>query len=135
MSSFVAYSWPLTFGDPSAMRWHLVIVVTVSLGCGGTAAQADPPPAAPVVLTKADLPPLRLLPSANPAMVVSPHRVSAGSPQSRQEIHDRDIADCLQMWDSGTHMTKQEWANTCRRVQTRLDNLKVDATMPKTKVR
>jgi hypothetical protein len=39
------------------------------------------------------------------------------------------------MWDSGTHMTKPEWANTCKRVQTRLDNLKVDATMPKTKIR
>ena len=117
------------------MRWHLVIAVTVSLGCGGTAAQADPvsPPATAAVLTKTDLPALRLLPSAN--QTVSPHRVSAGTQQSRQELHDRDVADCMQMWDSGTHMTKQEWANTCKRVQTRLDNLKVDATMPKTKIR
>jgi hypothetical protein len=117
----------------SAMRLHLVIVLTFSLGCGASSAQAGPvsPPATP----DTDLPALRLLPSANPTMAVSPHRISAGSPQSRQKIHDRDVADCLQMWDSGTHMTKPEWANTCKRVQTRLDNLNVDVTMPKTKVR
>jgi hypothetical protein len=117
----------------SAMRLHLFIVLTFSLGCGASSAQAGPvsPPATP----DTDLPALRLLPSANPTMAVSPHRISAGSPQSRQKIHDRDVADCLQMWDSGTHMTKPEWANTCKRVQTRLDNLNVDVTMPKTKVR
>ncbi len=35
-------------------------------------------------------------------------------------------AECLKMWDSGTHMSKQEWSNTCDRIQTRLDNLKVE---------
>ena len=122
-----------SFGESSAMRFHLVIVLTFSLGCGATTAQAGPvsPPATPVP----DLAPLRILPSANPTMVVSPHREPAGAPQSRQKDHDRDVADCMQMWDSGTHMTKQQWASTCKRVQTRLDNLKVDATMPKTKVR
>jgi hypothetical protein len=39
--------------------------------------------------------------------------------------------DCIKMWDSGTHMTKQQWSRTCKRVQTRLDNLKVDAIIPK----
>jgi hypothetical protein len=38
------------------------------------------------------------------------------------------------MWDAGTHMTKQQWSNTCKRIQTRLDNLGVEATMPKAKV-
>ena len=117
------------------MRLHLAIVVTLSLGCGATSAQADPvsPPATPVTLTKADLSPLRLLPSA-PTIVVSPHR-ETGIPQSRQKDHDRDVADCMQMWDSGTHMTKQQWAGTCKRVQTRLDDLNIDMTMPKTKAR
>ena len=120
----------------SAMRLHLVMVLTFSLGCGASSAQAGPvsPPATP----DTDLPALRLLPSANPTMAVSPsiltHSWVAAYPQSRQKIHDRDVADCLQMWDSGTHMTKPEWANTCKRVQTRLDNLNVDV-MPKTKVR
>lgn len=30
------------------------------------------------------------------------------------------IANCEQMWDRGTHMTKREWSLTCRRVQYRL---------------
>jgi len=52
--------------------------------------------------------------------------------QSREKQHDSDVADCMQMWDSGTHMTKQAWARTCKRVQSRLDNLKIDALMPET---
>jgi hypothetical protein len=35
-------------------------------------------------------------------------------------------AECIGMWDAGTHMTKQEWANTCTRIQTRLENLRVE---------
>ena len=34
------------------------------------------------------------------------------------------------MWDSGTHMTKQAWSHTCKRVHTRLDNLNLEAIMP-----
>jgi hypothetical protein len=26
------------------------------------------------------------------------------------------LAQCLKDWDAGTHMTRQEWARTCRRV-------------------
>ena len=32
------------------------------------------------------------------------------APQSRQNVYDSAVADCMQMWDSGTHMTKQEWS-------------------------
>ena len=35
-------------------------------------------------------------------------------------------AECIKMWDAGTHMSKQEWASTCARIQTRLENLKVE---------
>jgi len=42
------------------------------------------------------------------------------------------VADCLGLWDKGTHMTKGEWAATCNRVQGRLDNLKVDPVSPPT---
>ena len=35
-------------------------------------------------------------------------------------------AECMAMWDAGTHMSKREWANTCDRIQTRLDNLKIE---------
>jgi hypothetical protein len=35
-------------------------------------------------------------------------------------------AECMRMWDAGTHMTKREWSSTCDRIQTRLDNLKIE---------
>jgi len=48
-------------------------------------------------------------------------------------LHDSGVVDCMQMWDSGTHMTKQEWSRACKRVQTRLDGLDGDAFMRATK--
>ena len=48
-------------------------------------------------------------------------------------LHDSGVVDCMQMWDSGTHMTKQEWSRSCKRVQARLDSLNVDVIMPKPK--
>ena len=39
---------------------------------------------------------------------------------------DDSKAECIKMWDAGTHMSKQEWANTCARIQTRLENLRVE---------
>jgi hypothetical protein len=36
------------------------------------------------------------------------------------------MADCIHLWDKGTHMTKEQWARTCKRIQTRLDNLKIE---------
>jgi hypothetical protein len=44
-------------------------------------------------------------------------------------LHDNGVGDCMEMWDSGTRMTKQEWSRACKRVQTRLDNFNVDAIM------
>lgn len=41
------------------------------------------------------------------------------------------IADCMRLWDKGTHMTKQEWATTCRRVQSRVGNANVAPIVPK----
>jgi hypothetical protein len=55
------------------------------------------------------------------------------SSKSRHNEQDSAVMDCVKMWDSGTHMTKQQWSRTCKRVQTRLDNLKVDAIIPKPK--
>jgi hypothetical protein len=40
---------------------------------------------------------------------------------------DESMAECMRLWDSGTHMSKQEWSRTCQRIQTRLDNLKVES--------
>jgi hypothetical protein len=113
------------------MRLVLIAIMFFSLGAEAASAQTIPgtPPASPASFTNVDvLPPLLLLPRTTPAVGVSPHRQSL--PQSQQKEHDSAVADCMRMWDSGTHMTKQEWGRTCKRVQTRLDNLKVDALIP-----
>jgi hypothetical protein len=118
------------------MRLVLIAIMFFSLGVDATSAQTIPgtPPASPASFTNADvLPPLRLLPRTTPAVGISPHRQSL--PQSRQKEHDSAVADCMRMWDSETHMTQQEWGRTCKRVQTRLDNLNVDALMPETSKR
>jgi len=109
------------------MRRLFIAIVVSGLGADATSAQMNPgsAPASPSSLTT-----LRLLPSTPPVVGVSPHRQSQAPPLSQQKVHDRDVADCMRMWDSGTHMTKQESAHTCKRVQTRLDNLKVDGLIP-----
>ncbi len=109
------------------MRLLVISVAFFGLGAAAASAQTIPSPASPASLTT-----LRLLPSAPPPAGMSSHRQSPGPPQSREKQHESDVADCMQMWDSGTHMTKQVWARTCKRVQSRLDNLKIEALMPAT---
>jgi hypothetical protein len=92
------------------MRLLLIPIVFCTLGADAASAQTIP---APATLTT-----LRLLPSAA---------------KFKQTEHDNAVTDCMRMWDSGTHMTKQEWVRTCKRVQSRLDNLKVDWLIPETK--
>ena len=43
----------------------------------------------------------------------------------KQSAHEAAIGDCEQMWDRGTHMTKRDWSQTCRRVQDRLQQLEL----------
>ena len=62
--------------------------------------------------------------------LISPQRRLPNRPQSREEAHDSAVADCMRMWDFGTHMTKQAWLRTCKRIETRLDNLNVDVVKP-----
>jgi hypothetical protein len=109
------------------MRFFLVALMTLGLGGGAALAHT-----ASEALPKVGLLPLRLLPSAAP-MERGSQRQSPSSSQSRHNEHDTAVMDCIKMWDSGTHMTKQQWSRTCKRVQTRLDNLKVDAIIPKPK--
>jgi hypothetical protein len=45
--------------------------------------------------------------------------------QTKQSAHETAIGDCEQMWDRGTHMSKREWSQTCRRVQDRLQQLEL----------
>jgi hypothetical protein len=36
-----------------------------------------------------------------------------------------EYADCMRLWEPATHMTKQEWSRTCRRVQSRLNAVQI----------
>jgi len=62
--------------------------------------------------------------SVKPPALVGDPKALAGQASARQ-AHDAAVADCERMWDQGTHMTRREWAQTCRRVQDRLQHLKV----------
>lgn len=42
-----------------------------------------------------------------------------------KNARDVAVASCEQMWDRATHMTKLEWARTCRRVQDRLEKIQL----------
>jgi hypothetical protein len=39
---------------------------------------------------------------------------------------NENYQSCLSMWETATHMTRREWARACRRVENRLQNLRVD---------
>jgi hypothetical protein len=41
----------------------------------------------------------------------------------KPSAHEAAVAECEGMWDRGTHMTRKEWSQTCRRVQDRLRRL------------
>ena len=43
-----------------------------------------------------------------------------------KSVVEENKAECMRLWDAGTHMSKQEWSSTCRRIQSRLENLKID---------
>lgn len=44
-------------------------------------------------------------------------------PMQRHAGPDQEFRECLQIWDKATHMTRAEWAATCRRVQNRLNTM------------
>jgi hypothetical protein len=59
----------------------------------------------------------------------TPGQVGSARPQAdvraKPSTFSEAVADCEQMWDRGTHMSRKEWSQTCRRVQTRLQSLKI----------
>ena len=120
------------------MRLFMIAIVILSVGAGASFAQTDTgsfplgaapasPPTGPSSLTNSAYS-TTSRPGASPTGI-SPHQ-PRDPPQSGQGVHASAVAECMQMWDSGAHMTKQAWSHTCKRVQTRLDNLNLDAIMP-----
>jgi predicted pyridoxine 5'-phosphate oxidase superfamily flavin-nucleotide-binding protein len=60
--------------------------------------------------------------AATPPKPLSPAEVALAAKTTAEQ----NIADCMRLWDKGTHMSKQQWSSTCKRIQTRLENLKVE---------
>jgi len=83
------------------MRIGVVVILSLGLGAGSVLAQgASPPPA-----TGAEI-------------------------KSVKARAKENIAECVKMWDAGTHMTKQQWARTCERIQSRLESLSIENLEP-----
>jgi hypothetical protein len=64
------------------------------------------------------------------AEVAAPSRPAASSALPSNKVadkraHDSAVANCVQMWDRGTHMTEQQWLRTCKRVQDRLQHIEM----------
>ena len=64
------------------------------------------------------------------AEVVAPPRPTGLAPSpaataSKASALEAAVVDCERMWDRGTHMTRKEWSQTCRRVQNRLQLLEL----------
>ena len=102
----------------------LVLVIVTGLGTGPALAQTNGGGSSASAAGAGS-------PDGNPTSLN--HRLPSAALPPAQE-HDRALAACKEMWDAGTHMTKQQWSNTCKRIQTRLDNLGAETTMPKAKV-
>jgi hypothetical protein len=68
------------------------------------------------------LPPASIIPpAAKPDASVKPDASAkpdaAAKPDAKKADSGADyLAQCLRDWDAATHMTRQEWARTCRRV-------------------
>ena len=52
--------------------------------------------------------------------VPSPATGGAGG-STKKNPASETVEDCLKLWDAGTHMSRAEWARSCRRVQGRPD--------------
>lgn len=50
----------------------------------------------------------------------------ANATRASKSAVEEGKAECMRLWDAGTHMSKREWSTTCARIQSRLDNLKIE---------
>ena len=96
------------------MRIVVIAFLSLVLCAGGVLAQAGTPT------------PGASSPATAPASPKSP----AGNDKSAKARAKENIADCMRLWDAATHMTKQQWARTCERIQTRLENLNIESLEP-----
>src|SRR5262245_42847878 len=55
-------------------------------------------------------------PTGKPAAATKTKAIGASDAAKTGDRSVDSLEQCLRDWDSGTHMTRQEWARTCRRV-------------------
>jgi hypothetical protein len=94
------------------------ILLLLTAGTSAGLAHMAPPPA-PEGLGA-------VLPAQTGAPAAAPKKGRAGAktpaPQSEKASTDT-LQSCLGMWEAATHMSRQEWARACRRVDERLRNI------------
>jgi hypothetical protein len=83
------------------MRIGVVVILSLGLGAGSVLAQGAPPATAPKAEVK--------------------------SVKARAK---ENIAECVRMWDAGTHTTPPHWARTCERIHSRLESLSIEHLEP-----
>jgi len=96
------------------MRIVIITFLSLVLNAGGVLAQAGTPT------------PGASSPAAAPATPKTP----AADDKAAKARAKENIADCMRLWDAATHMTKQQWARTCERIQSRLENLNIESLEP-----
>jgi hypothetical protein len=116
------------------MRMVIAAGAALVLAAGAALAQtgsADRPP--PQVPPKAAAPSGPALPApaapgkkAASGAKKAPAATPAVDKQAALKTARENIADCMRLWEPATHMTRQEWARTCQRIQSRLENLRLE---------
>jgi hypothetical protein len=59
------------------------------------------------------------------AVRAAPSVATTSTEDSKEKEYAAAVANCEGMWDRGTHMTREQWSRTCRRVQARLKQMEL----------
>jgi hypothetical protein len=55
-----------------------------------------------------------------------PPATPGGPARTPKQVAEDGVQECVRLWDAKTHMSKVEWVRTCKRIQSRLENLKIE---------
>jgi hypothetical protein len=59
------------------------------------------------------------------AVRAAPSAAATSNEDTKEKEYAAAIANCEGMWDRGTHMSREQWSRTCRRVQARLKQMEL----------
>jgi hypothetical protein len=104
------------------MRACWMAALLLAGGASAALAQIAPaPPQAPKAIVQAQMGgPATGDKKGRPGVKAQP----ADSDKSASGVSD-SLASCLAMWERATHMSRQEWARACQRVDDRLRSISV----------